>query len=208
MNKKIVGLIALIIAVPLVIFLAMFSIRQTETDKTTEDTEVSEIEKVEDESQRQEDTEEVKDEEPHKEATVGEVAPDFSLKNLDGEDVSLSDFRGKKVLINFWATTCKYCVIEMPDLNKVDQENEDVVVLAVDVMEEQKKVKDYIEEGGYDFKVLLDTKGDVSRNYLVRAFPTTYGIDEDGVIAIAIPGMLTKEQMEQVIVVIDENKTQ
>lgn len=153
---------------------------------------------------REEDTEESEGVAPQKEAAVGELAPDFKLKDLDGKEVSLSDFKGKKVLINFWQTTCPYCVKEMPDLDAISKENEDVEVLAVDVMEDQKIVKDYIDKGGYGFKVLLDTTGEIARQYLVPAFPTTYAIDAEGVIAMGVPGMLTKEQMQQLIAIMDE----
>ena len=75
---------------------------------------------------------------------VGKEAPDFTLKNLNGDEVSLSDYRGKIVLINFWATWCKWCDKEMPDLQKLGKENDDIVVLAVDVMEDKEIVKKYI----------------------------------------------------------------
>ena len=87
----------------------------------------------------------------------------------------------------------------MPDLNNVDKKNDDVVVLAVNVQEEQPKVSEYIKEGGYDFEVVLDTKGNISRNYLVSSFPTTYAVDKEGILVGGVPGMLTKPQMEQII---------
>lgn len=137
---------------------------------------------------------------------VGKPAPDFTLKNLDGESVSLSDYEGKIVLLNFWATWCVYCDIEMPDLNKLNDEFDDVVVLAVDVMEDKQTVKDYIEEGGYDFDVVLDTEGEVAQTYLVSAFPTSYFIEHDGTVIGAVPGMLEYDQMVEIIDKIKENR--
>ena len=130
---------------------------------------------------------------------IGEEAPNFTLRNLEGEEVSLTDYRGKVVLINFWATWCKYCDIEMPDLQKLDKENEDVVVLAVDVMEEKSLVEGYIEKGGYDFQVVLDEDGDIAKLYLVSAFPTSYFVDKDGILLGGVPGMMTYAQMNQIV---------
>lgn len=112
----------------------------------------------------------------------GELAPDFTLVNLDGKEVSLSDYKGKTVLVNFWATWCGFCDMEMPDLNKLDKENDDLVVLAVNVMEEKDIVQEYIDEGGYEFEVVLDSDGAITRNYLVSGFPTSYFIDKEGVL--------------------------
>lgn len=130
---------------------------------------------------------------------IGEEAPNFTLRNLDGEEVSLIDYRGKIVLINFWATWCKYCDIEMPDLQKLDKENEDLVVLAVDVMEEKSLVEEYVEKGGYDFQVVLDEDGDIAKLYLVSAFPTSYFVDKDGILLGGVPGMMTYAQMNQIV---------
>lgn len=121
------------------------------------------------------------------------------LRNLAGEEVSLEDYRGKIVFLNFWATWCQYCNAEMPDVQKLHEEYDDVVVLAVDVNEEQSVVEEYIEEGGYTFEVLMDTTGEVSRNYHVAGLPTTYTIREDGSVSRYFSGMLTYEQMEEMI---------
>lgn len=148
---------------------------------------------------------EIQDEEDF-EIEVGKKAPNFTLKNLEGEEVSLEDYRGKIVLLNFWATWCGYCDKEMPDMQKLDTENDDVVVLAIDVMEEKKIVEKYIEKGGYDFQVLLDEKGDLSQTYLVSAFPTSYFIDKEGILLGGVPGMMTSERMNQIIDEIRENE--
>lgn len=126
---------------------------------------------------------------------VGKEAPDFTLKNLDGDEVSLSDYRGKIVLINFWATWCKWCDKEMPDLQKLGKENDDIVVLAVDVMEDKETVKKYIEKGKYDFEVVLDEDGNISKTYLVSGYPTSYFVDADGILLGGVPSMLTYEEM-------------
>nr|WP_246579235.1 TlpA disulfide reductase family protein [Alkaliphilus flagellatus] len=140
------------------------------------------------------------------EIEVGKEAPNFTLRNLDGEEISLQDYRGKIVLINFWATWCVYCDIEMPDLQKLDKENEDLVVLAVDVMEDKEAVEKYIKEGGYDFEVVLDEDGAIAKTYLVSGYPASYFVDEEGIFQGSVPGMMTYEQMNQALQHIRENK--
>ena len=137
---------------------------------------------------------------------VGKESPDFTLKNLDGEEVSLSDYRGKIVLINFWATWCTWCDKEMPDLQKLDDENDDLVVLAVDVMEKQDVVKEYIDNGKYDFEVVLDEDGEIARTYLVSGFPTSYFVDEEGVLLGGVPRAMTYEEMTSVLESIREEE--
>ena len=131
-------------------------------------------------------------------------APDFTLKNLSGDDVSLSDYKGKIVLLNFWATWCGYCVKEMPDLQKINDENDDVVVLAVDVMEDLEIVEDYIKTGGYDFEVVLDTDGEIAKTYSIGGYPTSYFIDKEGLMVGGVPGMMTYDQINEVLKMIRE----
>lgn len=138
-------------------------------------------------------------EEETSEIAIDKEAPNFTLMNLEGEEVSLEDYRGKIVLLNFWATWCKFCDAEMPDLQKLDQENDDLVVLAVDVMEKKEIVEKYIEEGKYEFQVVLDPKGDIAKTYLVSSFPTSYFIDENGILLGGVPGMMTYAQMNQIL---------
>ena len=135
---------------------------------------------------------------------IGLEAPDFTLVNLNGDEVSLSDYRGKIVLVNFWATWCHWCDVEMPDLNNLDNENEDVVVLGVNVMEDEKTVRDYIEEGGYEFEVVFDNEGEIATTYLVDGLPNSYFIDKEGILQLRFPGMMTAEQMSDVVNAIRE----
>lgn len=130
---------------------------------------------------------------------AGELAPDFTLTNMDGEEVSLSDYRGKLVYLNFWATWCVYCDEEMPDLQALNKENDDLVVVAVNVREDKDLVQSYLEEGGYDFPVLLDQEGEIAGTYLVSGMPTTYFINSEGVLLDRIPGMMDKDQMEEIL---------
>ncbi|CAH2213098.1 TlpA family protein disulfide reductase [Tepidibacter aestuarii] len=144
--------------------------------------------------------------EQSQELAVGKIAPSFTLKDLNGEEVSLSDYEGKIVLINFWATWCGYCDKEMPDLQKLHKENEDLVVLGVDVRESKEKVKSYIDKGNYDFPVLLDEKGETSITYLVSAFPTSYFVDKNGILLGAVQGMMTYDKMNNILEQIRERE--
>lgn len=195
MNRKIKGILLLLVGiVGLLYFGNMFVFNNLkDTGDLQKDTNIEEAADKND-SENKEDIVTETDQEP--EIGIGLPAPDFTLKNLDGKEVSLSDYKGKIVMVNFWATTCGFCDKEMPDLNAMDKENDDVVVLAVDVMEKESKVKSYIEKGGYDFEVVLDEKGDIARTYLVSGFPTTAIVDKEGILVNGRVGMLTKEQME------------
>lgn len=130
---------------------------------------------------------------------IGEKLPDFTLKSLDGEDVNLRELEGKIVLINFWATWCPWCDKEMADLDKLDKENEDLIVVGVNVDEPKAQVEEYVKEGGYDFKVALDAGGQVSAQYLVTGLPASYFVNEEGIYAGRIPSYMTYEQMEEAL---------
>ena len=122
-------------------------------------------------------------------------AIDFTLKDLEGNDISLSDFEGKIVLLNFWATWCKFCDIEMPDLERLYTENEGIVVLGVNVGEDIDLVKDYVDEKNLSFPIVLDETTEIASDYLVSGLPTTYFIDENGMIYGVFPGMMTYDMM-------------
>ena len=123
---------------------------------------------------------------------IGREAPDFTLKDLDGKSVRLKDLRGKVVFLNFWATWCPPCRAEMPDIEEVYQKyrDQDVVILGIDIQESAGKVRSFVEGGGYSWTMLLDSTGKIAGMYKVRAIPTSYFIDREGVIkAVSIGGM-------------------
>ncbi len=116
---------------------------------------------------------------------------DFTLDDLAGNKVKLSSFKGKVVLLNFWATWCPPCRAEMPSMEKLYQSlrnNPEFVFLAVDSQEDPATVKSFIEKNKYHFPVLLDVNGAVTAQYSVRAYPTTYLIDRRGRVAGGIIG--------------------
>lgn len=117
---------------------------------------------------------------------TGTVAPDFISKNLNGDDVQLSQFRGKVVLIDFWAVFCKPCVIVLPKIQEIHEKynDEELVVLMINVSEDKNKIQKFIEENGYTFQVLLGSGNmNVQKNYGVIGIPHTYIIDKQGKVA-------------------------
>lgn len=128
---------------------------------------------------------------------VGQIAPDFELETLDGEIVKLSDFRGERVMVNFWATWCPPCRAEMPDIEKF-YEDTDIVVLGVNLFDTESSVttvKDFAEEYGLTFPILLDAHSDVATLYQIQPIPTSYMIDSNGKISNMAFGALTYELM-------------
>lgn len=93
----------------------------------------------------------------------------------------------------------------MPDLQKLDNENDDLLVLAVNVNEDKDTVKKYMEDGEYSFAVALDLEGKIAETYLVNGLPNSYFVDEEGILIGAVPGMMTYEQMVEVLGNIREN---
>lgn len=113
---------------------------------------------------------------------VGLKAPDFELENLLGEKVKLSDFEGKKVMLNFWATWCPPCKAEIPDMQKFYlEEGNDIVILAVNI-DPENDVAGFAEQMGVTFPILLDKKNNVNKIYQIISIPTSYFIDERGLI--------------------------
>ncbi len=129
---------------------------------------------------------------------IGRLAPDFTLIDLKGNEVTLSDFRGKTVFINFWATWCPACRAEMPEIEAVYQEYKDngVVVIGVDILEPEDVVRQFVEQGGYSWTFVLDATGAVSDDYRIVAIPTSFFIDREGIIQAVNIGAMTKRALE------------
>ena len=129
----------------------------------------------------------------------GELAPDFELSTLDGETVKLSDYKGQRVMLNFWATWCPPCRAEMPDMQKF-QKNKDVQVLAVNLTETESdpdNVQEFMDELNLTLTTPLDVESAISNEYNVVAYPTTYMIDSNGRIQFIMMGAMNYDFMVQ-----------
>ncbi|MGJ9384620.1 peroxiredoxin family protein [Salipaludibacillus sp. CF4.18] len=129
----------------------------------------------------------------------GNFAPDFTLDSLAGDEVKLSDFRGEKVMVNFWATWCPPCRAEMPDIQEVYEEH-DIKILAVNLTETEPdidSIKSFKDDFELTFPILLDEKIEVADIYEVQPIPTSYLIDSQGRIQSIAFGPLNKEMIVQ-----------
>ena len=142
------------------------------------------------------------------------AAPDFTLVDQYGNEHTLSDYKGKTVFLNFWATWCGPCKQEMPDIQQLyldhGENTGDVIILGVAAPKSEDNpfnqetldadgIADFLEEGGYTYPVLMDTTGDVLMNYGISAFPTTFMIDSDGNLFGYLQGSMTREIMDSII---------
>ncbi len=140
--------------------------------------------------------------------TEGETAPDFELTSLDGQPVRLSDYRGKKVILNFWATWCPPCKAEMPHMQKFYEDNKDngIEVLAVNLTsidKGEKSVASFIEEYELTFPIPMDRDGKIGSQYRAVTIPTSYIIDTEGIIRKKVVGPMDEAMMEKLISAID-----
>ena len=136
-------------------------------------------------------------------------APDITLTDQYGNTHNLSDYRGKVVFLNFWATWCPPCREEMPYIQEIYEEtmeddDTDLVILSVAAPNQgretsEKGIRSFLDENGYTYPVLMDYDGEVSDAYYIRSYPTTFMIDTRGNIYGYVPGAMTKEIMEEII---------
>jgi len=132
------------------------------------------------------------------------IADDFTLPLLGGGNAALSSYRGKVVILNFWATWCQPCLIEMPSMETLYQRfnAQGLEILAVDIGQSASTVQQFIRSTGYTFPVMLDSANRVSFVYGIRAIPTTYIIDREGKIIGYVIGS-TMWDNQRVIAAID-----
>ncbi len=136
----------------------------------------------------------------------GDQAPDFTFVSEDGKEFSLRDFHGHPVVINFWATWCPPCRMEMPALDQAYHAHKDngLVMLAVEEMDKRADVLAFRQQMNVSLPMLLDTQGLVGRTYMVRGLPTTFFIDGEGRVVIRWTGMLTEESLQKNLQVLFE----
>lgn len=128
---------------------------------------------------------------------IGQKAPDFELKTLDGQKIRLSQLQGKKVMLNFWATWCPPCKAEMPFMEKFYKEaGDEIEIIAVNI-DTENDVAGFAKNMKITFPILLDKKEQVMKTYQVISIPTTYFIDKDGIIKHKFIGAMSPEKMRE-----------
>lgn len=130
---------------------------------------------------------------------VGRYAPDFTLTTLEGDPVKLSDFRGKPVWINFWATWCPPCRAEMPEMQQkyAKLKEKGLVILGVDVGEDADMVSTFISANGFDWTFALDSSTEVSQQYRVNGIPGHFFVSKEGIIKAVQVGGLPANMMDR-----------
>ena len=129
-------------------------------------------------------------------------APDFTVENADGEEVKLSDYVGKPIVLNFWASWCSPCKSEMPDFNEAWEElGEEVHFLMVNMTDGSRETvdtaKEYVEEQGFSFPVFFDTQSQAAIAYGAYSLPTSYFIDAEGYVVARAVGAIDRDTLQK-----------
>ena len=150
---------------------------------------------------------EEKTEEKEEEENGEMAAIDFTLYDQYGKEHSLSDYKGKTIFLNFWATWCPPCKAEMPDIQKLYEfygEDGEVVILGVAAPNfsnetDAEGIKAFLKENGYTYPVLMDTEGELFMQYGISSYPTTFMIDKEGNVFGYVSGQLSEDMMKSII---------
>jgi cytochrome c-type biogenesis protein len=131
-------------------------------------------------------------------------APEISLMDSEGQVVNLSDYKGKIVFVNFFTTWCTYCEQEMPEFQQASEDYEgEVVFLLVDVFTSEREDKQYVidwyKKYGYTMPMIIDEEGAAVSQYPVRAFPTTYVVDQEGGVLGYLEGAMNRDMIDSII---------
>jgi thiol-disulfide isomerase/thioredoxin len=130
---------------------------------------------------------------------VGALAPPFTAVRLNGESLQLETLRSKTIVLNFWATWCVPCQIEMPVLMAIAETYPDVIVLAVNTGEDPVIIRRWLNDYDIELPIVLDDNGMIARRYQLRGQPTTFIIGQDGIIQHVFIGMVTAPQLHQAL---------
>ncbi len=133
---------------------------------------------------------------------IGAQAPDFALRDLEGNEVRLSDYRGRTVLLTFWATWCGPCRLEMPAFEEryLELKDDGFTVLGLNYDEPVEDVSGFRDELGLSFPLLLDPGGSVQRLYRIRGYPSSIFVDPQGVVRVVHIGLITEGQLSDYLV--------
>ena len=130
------------------------------------------------------------------------TAPDFTVYDIDGNEVKLSDYFGKPIVLNFWASWCGPCKSEMPEFNEMYSELDgEVIFLMVNMTDGSRETvesaSEYVSEEGFSFPVMYDTAQYAAYTYAVYSLPTTYFLDEEGYLIARAVGAIDKDTLQQ-----------
>lgn len=131
--------------------------------------------------------------------------PDFIVLDGNGEEVSISEYRGKKVIVNFWASWCPPCIREMPEFQSLHNEldEEETILLAINLTDGQRETKtladNFLAENNLNLNVLYDTVGNAFYEFGVTSIPQTFFLDEEGTVQYSILGMTDKVTLDAVL---------
>jgi thiol-disulfide isomerase/thioredoxin len=128
---------------------------------------------------------------------LGDPAPNFRLTLDDGRSLTLHDLAGRPVLVNFWATWCGPCRLEMPEIVRAANATPDLVVLAVNVQEELEPIQAFAGDFQMSMPIARDQNGDIRSLYQVRGMPTTFFVNRQGAVQAIWPGVLTPDRLEE-----------
>lgn len=130
---------------------------------------------------------------------VTRPAPDFTLTTLDGDTLTLSDYQGQVVLVNFWASWCPPCNAEVEDLNAYYEAHKDegFIIIGVNVEDTPEDAQAFVERHGVTFPIVIDTEAKVAGDYNVIGLPSSYFINQDGELYGFQPGLITPEELER-----------
>jgi peroxiredoxin len=132
---------------------------------------------------------------------VGDAAPNFTLTTLDGKQVSLSDYRGKPVMLNFWYATCPGCQAEIPGMQQFYASQraagKDLVILGINSVDDAQTAQQFVQQEGMTYSVILDNQQQVAVLYNLTATPTSYFIDRQGMIRSVYVGPIGVPTLQQ-----------
>lgn len=138
---------------------------------------------------------------------IGELAPDFTGTTLEGETISLSDFRGQLVLVNDFATWCGPCQAETPYLVEVyNGEAGDLAIIGLNLQEDEAKVSSYKKQHSIPYPLVLDPEGEISDLYRPIGLPTSWFIDSQGVVRYVHAGPMTTDMLQETLAAIREGR--
>lgn len=136
---------------------------------------------------------------PPSTADIGQVAPELKLPLAGGGEVDLAGYKGRPVIVSFWATWCEPCRAEMPAFERAQQQYADqgLVVLAVDFQERDEEIQAFLHEIGVTFPSAVDRTGETTRDWRANGLPTTFLIDRQGIIRDVRVGAFTDEMLRE-----------